>query len=413
MALEHLNIHSPAEIEPSAGHTKIMKTQMIKRLFIHKFLSATTVMLILSAAMLSFASCVTEDLDDCPDIRLFIKTDHETGRYGEPNGTRAASRAENPDEWYNSIDSIDVYVFDENEKFVTLWKGGAYTPGVDYEVPLSYMGLPEGVYTFVAWSNSDEINDDTSGKHYYTNFDELMNALASGDPGEGGGSTSPQGELLLTDMRMDMKHPEGRLYDEESADLPHRHHGIERVYVSNSSILNGHHVLELFPSIHKVSFTVIGVPSDPTGSHTITVTDRNSAHDFRNNYIRGQEPHRVRRSLTPMVEEPQQATRADEEPPVLTASMYLMQLSDATTTRVEIHNPGDPDNPVYVVPDLNKMILNAHTGGTSVDEDTRPLDYNEKLEFTVSMDLKGYPDITFIINGWRYHYVHIDIGDNW
>ncbi len=383
---------------------------MIKRNLVSRLFTAA-----LAIITVSLASCVKETFVDCPpDVRLLIKTDEDALRYGEPGGTRAESRAGDPEEWYNSIDSIDVYVFDENEKFVTLWKGGPYTPRVDYEVPLRELRLKEGVYTFVAWSNSDERLDSLGGSCYYSNFEELMHSVQPGDPGEEGEEESaPQTpeterEFFLSDLRMDIKHPEDGLYDEDSEFFPHRHYGIlRRAYVSNNSIQTGDNTIEIFPSIHKVIFSVIDANADSLSGRTLTVVDKNSAHDFFNRPIAEQE-YRVRRPLNLDVVTPQEPeepeTRADAAP-TLSTEMYLMQLDDNTTTSVEIHNTDDPDNPVqvYRVRNLVELIQNTY------NFNDQPLDFDERLEFNISLDIRGYPQIVLIVNGWRYTYQHIDM----
>ncbi len=363
----------------------------------------------LAVSAVSLASCVKENFEEeCPpDVRLLIKTDQDTGRYG----TRADSRARNVEEWYDSIDSIDVYIFDENEKFVTLWKGGPYTPGVDYEVPLREIGLMEGVYTFVAWTNSDDNHDDDSGYHYYSNFGELMSALGAGEPTEDGENPTnpqvPEPNFTMGDMQMHMKHPEDRFYDDNSESFPHRHHGIlEKAYVSENSILAGGNILEIFPSIHKVNFTIIDLNSNPLSSRSVTVVDRNVSHDFLNSYIYGDD-YRVRRHLS-IAGAGESETPADETAPPMSASMYLMQLNDDTGTNVEIHSTDDPKDHklVYEVPDLVHIIKTVYV------LNNQPLDFDETLEFNVTIEIGAKTHTTFIVNGWRYDQEHIDMGGN-
>ncbi len=346
---------------------------MVKRTFIDRiFVAAQTV---LALSVLFFASCVKEQDEGCPpDVRLYIKTDEEMAIFG----SRGDSRAHDIKEWYSSIDTVAVYVFDENEKYVTVWHGGPYKSGVDYEVPLRTIGLPEGVYTFVAWTNR--------GDEYMCNLEELESL------GE---------DFYLDDMRMNMAVPDDG--DAIGNLLRHRHHGIlERAYVSHNSILfPGPNAITLKPSLHKVNFTVTGIaPSTLGDGHTISVVDNNPTHSFRNEYIPGLDKYRHRHALTTDTSNP--GTRAGDD--ALSASMYLMQLDDNTMTSVEIHNVNDPDEPVHVLDDLTGLIRTVYSevGGRNVD-------FDERLEFDITIRVNTEFTVSVRINGWDY--IRKDIGD--
>jgi hypothetical protein len=322
-----------------------------------------------TATMLTSASCVAEWPEDCPpDTRLFIRTDQEMGFFT----SRGESRAHNIDEWYDCIDTMEVYVFDENEKYVTVWRGGRYTPGEEFEVPLVDLTLNEGVYTFVAWTNL--------GDEYLCNLEELTE---SGD------------DFHLDDMRMSLIVPgEG---DAIESDLNHRHHGIlERAYVSNNSILfPGPNVIVLHPSLHRVNVTVTGLESaTATDPHTVTVIDNNSSHDFRNACIPNLDRYHHRRALTP-VQAPSPGTRADVTG-ALGSSVYLLQLHDATDTTLEIHRAADPGTALFSEPDLVSLIRTVYGfNGRSVNLD-------EILEFDINIDLSSKSVITIVVNSWVY-----------
>ncbi len=350
--------------------------------------------------MLIIPSCVAEKPEDCLDVRLLIKTDQDSGRWA--GSTRSRTRTSDIEEWYNSIESIDLYVFDENEKFVTLWEGGPYTPGMDYEVPLKEIGLSEGVYTFVAWTDP--------GTYYVSNLEDLMNVMETeeGETATRQAEPEPEPEFYLQDMRMFMNMD--KLVDNGSnaieENLPHRHYGIlQRAYVSNNSILYPKPAtLEISPSIHKVNFTVVGITTqtlDDRDDFTLSVTDKNSAHTFHNAYDPdlGQ-PYKHIRPLN-VVSEPGE-TRAVDENTRLTASMHLMQLNDDTMTRIEIHDARFPDEPVHVEENLVDLIRTVYsTGGQVVNDEF----FKEILEFDVTIDLRTYPKIILNINGWQYIYI--------
>ncbi len=319
--------------------------------------------------MLTFASCVKEQFAFCPpDVRLYLKTDHELGIYD--------SRATDIEDWYSSIDTVAVYIFDENEKYVTAWHGGRYTPGDEFEVPLIKLGLREGVYTFVAWTNR--------GDEYLCNLEQL----------EARRDTTGI-DFYLDDMRMTMTLPEDGGAIE--SDLRHRHHGIlERAYVSNYSILSpGPNVISLMPSLHRVNLTVTGVaPSSTVSGHTLTVTDSNSAHDFRNQNVPDLDVYSHRRPFT-VVDPGSNGTRA-EQSATMTSSIYLMQLHDDTVTGFEIHNDADPSAPIHVEEDLVELI------NTVYGANRRGVDLDEVLEFNIAIDVSSKLQTVFYINGWQY-----------
>jgi hypothetical protein len=360
----------------------------MNRPFNNKLLAAA-----LAALTVSFASCVKEEWEDCLDMRLLIETDQD-----HTWATRAVTRTTQTrvEDWYECIDSIDVYVFDENRKFVTVWTGGAYDSTVDYEVPLVDLRLPEGVYTFVAWTHCGD------NGYYNSNLDELLAADQPQEPEDPENPEEPKTRapgdgFKLEHMLMHMQVPENG--DAFEQNISHRHHGIlHRAYVSNNSILDPlPATIEISPSIHKVNFDVTGIhsrTSDDRDDFTLTVIDSNTTHDFSNQYIRDHgEPYRHIRPLK--VKTSGGETRVDENT-VLTTSMHLMQLDDNSVTRVEIHNDLYPDEPIHVEENLRTLIQMAYgAGGESVN-------FDETLEFDIEIDLRAYPTITFIINGWVY-----------
>ncbi len=330
--------------------------------------------------MLTLASCVAEPLADCPpDVRLYMMTDHEMGYYG--------SRTADIEEWYSSMDTVAVYVFDENERYVTVWHGGRYTPGEEFEIPLIEMNLREGVYTFVAWTNQ--------GDEYLSNLEDL----------EARRETTGE-EFYLDDMRMTMSLPgEGGAIED---DLRHRHHGIlERAYVSNNSILSpGPNIIAMMPSLHRVNISVTGVsPNTKATDHTLTVTDSNWEHDFHSLNVPELDTYSHRRPFAPVGDESNDTrtgtdtgTDTRAEPPVaMAASIYLMQLHDDTVTSFEIHhNSEDTTTSIHREEDLVQLINDAY------GFNRRGVDFNEVLEFDISIDVSSKLQTVFYINGWQY-----------
>jgi hypothetical protein len=368
-------------------------------------LPATAAAAIAAAAIAGAAmtACVAEPWEYCPP-RLLISTDHEVEMYGPVDATRAQSRARSVEDWYHGcIDTVAVYIFDENERFVTLWKGGPYTPGVEYEIPLREICLPEGVYTFVAWTNLDadhscNITDDE---------------LAAGT-----------GDYRLDDFMVNFRHEDGTIHE----DCEHRHFGIrERVNVANYSILDPREsTIILDPGVHKVNFMVVGVePSKITGdSHSVAVTDRNLQHDFRNRVVPNGEPYRQTRALEDVTGLPggpgnwhDYDPEAGATPPpgvdptsgfsVLTASMHLMQIHDLSKTGFEIRHDraADPGERVlFRYDDIVALIQLVYSSNE------QKVNFEETLEFDIVISFVAESYVMLTINGWTYRLNETELG---
>jgi hypothetical protein len=262
--------------------------------------------------------------------------------------------------------------------------------------------LPEGVYTFVAWTHCSDDGD------YKSNLDELIAADQPQEPEdpEESETRAPGDGFKLEQLLMHMQVPENG--DAIEQNFGHRHYGIlYRAYVSNNSILDPlPATIEVSPSIHKVNFTITGIGYNTIDDeHTLTVIDNNSIHNFRNQYIPGLEPYHHRRILE-KIEAPEQPETRAVEYPILHTSMHLMQLDDQTKTIVQIHNAENAAQPEKLHKyDINlvEMIERAYTGNN------QPVNFDEILEFDIVIDLTARAQITFHINGWSYLWVPADL----
>ncbi len=347
-------------------------------------------------AVLILPGCVAQEYEYCPP-RLFIITDHDAGLYGEPAATRAQSRARYVDEWFESIDSIHVYIFDENERFVTLWEGGGYIPGQTYEVPFDKLGLPEGVFTFVAWSN--RFGDHTC------NVQEL---LASGE------------DFYLDDMVLHLDTRDGVISD----DINHRHWGIlERANMTNTSVIAPlEYTIVIDPAIHKLNFMLEGVESDMASrataaeDYSVTVSDNNSVHTFRNDFVPDQPTYYNTRTMMDVTGAPggpgawfddegipPAGTDPEDGYSLYTTSIYAVQMHDLSKTGVEIRND-DTGRVIFEEDDIVSLINLVYSSNS------QKVDFEETLEFDilVSFITSGY--ITLNINGWTYRLNDVDLG---
>jgi hypothetical protein len=345
--------------------------------------------------------CVAEKWEYCPP-RMFVSTDHEMGIYGEPNATRAQSRARTVSDWYDCIDTVAVYIFDENERFVTLWKGGHYTPGQEYEIPLQEIGLPEGSYTFVAWTNL--------GRDHYANFADT--ALTA----------RPR---YLDEMVMNIRLDDGTV----TRDPAHRHFGIrERVNLTNNSILTPRQsTIVLDPAIHKVNFMVEGIAPQKIrpGSIRVNVTDGNPQHDFHNKFVRqdsGQTYTQTRtmedvtglpggpgdwRGEGPGEVNPPAGVDPTNGLTLYTSSMGLVQIHDLPMTGFEIRNEAETDarkKTLFKYDNLVSLIQLVYNGNN------QKVDFEETLEFDIVISLVAEAYVTLTINGWTYRLNTMNLG---
>uniref|UniRef100_S0DGJ5 Uncharacterized protein n=1 Tax=termite gut metagenome TaxID=433724 RepID=S0DGJ5_9ZZZZ len=251
--------------------------------------------LTIASVMFALVGCFAEDYSFCPpvdptNVRLVVTTDYE-----KETATRGAAEIG----WYrDQIDAVTVFVFDGAGKYVTSWEGGAYTLGVDYEVPLT---LPEGeTYHLVAWTNRCRDEYDLS------HWGDALN-----------------GELTMDELTMEMNLPASRIM---RSDIPHRHHGTLTLDAAATRATETHEIV-ISPHTYKVNFILRGyLPMN--NKFEAGVTDRNTHHTFACSHVAGQDEYRHVRTLSST-----DGTRAASE---MSASMILLQIGDDTGTAFDI-----------------------------------------------------------------------------
>ncbi len=346
-------------------------------------------------AILILPGCVAQRWEYCPP-RLFIVTDHDAGRYGDPASTRAQSRARHVEEWFDHIDSIHLYIFDENERFLSIWAGGPYTPGQRYEVPLPELCLPEGVYSFVAWTNR-------WGDHT-CNVQEL---LARGE------------DFYLDDLMMCVDTRDGVL----TGDLNHRHWGIlERAHISNESIIAPReYTIVIDPAIHRVNFMLEGVEVEgatraAAGDYSVTVSDNNPLHTFRNKLVPDQPAYYHTRSMEDVTGKPggPGAWESDQGiPPVgtdhkkgvslLASSINLVHIHDLSKTGFVMRN-NDTGEVLFEEDDIVGLINLVYRANHQTK-----IDFEERLEFDIVVSFASPYYVNININGWTYRLNEIEL----
>ena len=297
------------------------------------------------SAMLGVAallgSCIKDDLSNCPphyNVHLRLKTDAEvtgTTNYLDRYG----------------IETVTVYVFDKDGKFVTLWNGGPYTIGQEYDIPLH---LGSGKYTFVAVTNL--------GDTYTTNYtvDELYAQKPS-----------------INEVLMSLNVPAGGII---SGDIPDLHYGV----LPDKTIdgLQSYNLdMVVAPKTYKVNFTVTGVNN--TGVYTFDVSDT---------------PYSS--TLNDVVTVPQ--PRMDDHyrrngqftGNQLTTSMIMVDLASGKNMPFTITNSVTGE--VYSG-DLINMIETAYRNSPNL-----ATLFDNTFEFNIELSLASDMSVTITVNGWKY-----------
>jgi hypothetical protein len=318
---------------------------------------------IAALAALGLTACVAEDYGACLDTRLLIATDHEVLYASRADGRTSRTEI---DEWYNCVESVCVYVFDEQHRYVTHRDAPKFTWRQTCEVPLREMGICDGVYTFVVWTNHNDL--------YSSNVAALN---------ENGGAH-------LDACRLDADTSPGEM----TGDFTHLHHGIlEKVRITNNSPVEDVKTIIIDPVVHKVNFAMSGLDGNDH-SWSLTVTDRNGLRNFRNEYVEGEDrEYTLTRTLDLAGE-----TRATQTG---STSMMLLQLHDDTGTDLTLKN--ETTGQVHYQTDLVELIERVYgfAAGQAVD-------FERTLEFDVTLNFAAQTIYSITINGWTYR-----LNENW
>lgn len=283
------------------------------------------------AASVALASCMTENMDDCPQVNsvmvVVIAHDDEAaiGRAGT-----------------QTIENTYIYVFDENYNYYALFTGGKYTYGERYETLLD---LDPGTYHFVVWTNI--------GQTYGT-----TQIYGPGDPAA---------QMVVT-----FNYPSTGIVDD---DIPDLHHGM----YTRAEVLAGtdnEFIVVIYPHTYRVNFTVEGLP-EGNSDYGFTIEDNNTYYTFGNELIEQADRFSYVRTSRFTAGE-------------LGASMNVLHLADGRQPWFTFTQ----DAAALYDNDLIEMIYEAHSGtGITVDFDTM-FEFDLVLNFSAGLDvtvtLKGW-----------------------
>jgi hypothetical protein len=308
-------------------------------------------------------SCIKDNQDDCPpthNVRLLVTTDYEK----EALGTRAAAEKN----WYQEqIENVTVYIFDENDHFVTHRAGGAYTLGKPYEM---LFNLPtEHHYRFVAWTNQ--------GSSY--------------TPSHSG--TRLTDSLTFDELSVQLSMPSERTLTE---DIPHRHQGVlSSANISRSDGNIDSLEIVLSPHTYRVNVEVEGLVTSHD-QYRVTITDRNDRHGLDTHLISGEEYRHVR--LIDFVPDEGETFAVDK----LSSSMILLQIGDDTGTAFQVENL--TEGTILYTADLLETIQKAYTGqiGPGLRYSSLADLLNRVYQYTITLYFTSLGDVEVKVNNWKY-----------
>lgn len=298
---------------------------------------STVLMLLLISTLLAVSSCVNDDLDGClrENVRILVKTNTETSR-------AATDRYQ--------IDNIILFVFDEDNRFVTAWQGGAHTPNEPYEALLR---INPGTYHFVVWTNQGDV---------YTTTQSLEECQAQ--------------QPLFSDLTMYMKCPANNCLTEEIPDL---HHGLLTDAVVQRNKFNEFTII-LTPNTYKLKFTVDGLAVNED-NYNFRVKDNNSHYTFSNS-IRDEQAE---------FEHLRTTIFSGRE---LKTSMKVLRLTHDRSPVFDLTNQAS--GKCLYTDNLVTMIQKAYSAGGQT------VDFSRTFEFDIRITFRGNLGVTISINGWSY-----------
>ncbi|MCD7937059.1 MAG: FimB/Mfa2 family fimbrial subunit [Tannerellaceae bacterium] len=295
--------------------------------------------------ILLLTACIKDDMDECGTTRVWVKFD--TSMYTLPAGE-------------HHIESVHVYMFNEEEQLVHQWQGSSYNyaAGEQYEVPVD---LPPGTYRFIAWTNQ--------GEAYKT-------------------KQAPR----LSDIQLYLEEMKQGIYTE---DIPDLHYGtLEKITVDPTQ--DHEYTLYLIPNTYRINLTVTSLPEgNDEDEYLFSITDNNTRYNFNNRVIENQQPYSHQRT-----------SKFEEDK--LNASIRTLTLhGNHAIENIGKEDTGDrsptllfknnTDGTELFTEDMVKIIRTAYaTAG-------RQVDFDETYEFNIILSFDANMNVTISVNGWTYN----------
>ena len=356
-----------------------MKNLSVKRL------SCLCIGAVLSASLFTSCELMTEDRDDCPmGLYLNFRYDYNLQR---------------ADMFNDHVGAVDVYVFDENGKYVTMRSEA----NIDNLRPLaspSYMmkmDLPAGKYKFIVLGGQTSYdNQMKSGRARF-----VRTELKAGD------------DMTAMNITLDTE-TDGNILivDNNGQPLDTLWHGMEVVPVEVFAEKPTYHTISLMRDTKKINVTLREL-DDPTmmdvANYDMTITDKNSHLLWDNT---------VDESCT-VVYTPHAMWNSEDRTPAIDSNDNQIEgtgkigHADFMTSRIIYHNNVADDGILSVVnkktgvevirvdlPDLLSRLRTSEELYAYSEQEFLDRGYDYQLDFFLKGDRLAYVNISISILGW-------------
>lgn len=340
---------------------------------------------VLSASVFASCSLMTEDRSDCPmGLYLNFKYDYNLERANM---------------FHDHVGAVDVYVFDENGRFVTC-QSEANVEGYRPLAATSYlmqMNLEPGKYKFIVLAGQDAYNDQLQRERARFIRSELQ----------------PGSDMTDLDIRLETQDKGGLvLVENNGLPLDTLWHGLELASVEVFAEKPTYHTISLMRDTKKINVTLREL-DDPTtmdvDNYKMTITDRN-AHLLWDNSLD---------ETQTVVYTPHAIWNTDDRTPAFDSNGNPLEgvgkiaHADFMTSRLLYHENPSEDGILSVInknteievirvnlPDLLSRLRTSEEIYRYSAQEFLDRGYDYQLDFFLKGDRLAYVNISISILGW-------------
>ena len=340
----------------------------------------------LSASVFTSCEMMKEDRDDCP-VGLYLNFEYNYN-------------LERADMFNDHVGSVDVYVFDEEGKYVTCQSEtnvGDYRPLAD-PAYLMHMNLIPGRYKFIVLAGQNAYADQLeSGRAHF-----VRSELNVGD------------DMTALNIKLDTQADGNNmlLVDNHGLPLDTLWHGMETTAVEVFPEKPTYHTISLMRDTKKINVTLREL-DDPTvmdiANYDMTITDHNN-HLLWDNSLN---------ETNPVVYTPHATWNTDDRTPAFDPNGDPLETvgkighADFMTSRILYHDNAAEDGILSVVnkttgmevihvnlPDLLSRLRNSEEIYRYSAQEFLDRGYDYQLDFFLKGDKLAYVNISISILGW-------------
>lgn len=356
-----------------------------------KYLSIKRLTWLCVAALLVpvFTSCdmMTEDRDDCP-LGLYLKFKYDYN-------------LERADMFNDHVGAVDVYVFDENGKYVTMQSEANVENSLPLAVPTytMKMDLGPGRYKFIVLAGQNTYSEQMeSGRARFVRSD-----LTAGD------------DMTAFDIRLETTSMGSNMLLVENKGLPldTLWHGMEVEPVEVFAEKPTYHTISLMRDTKKINVTLREL-DDPTQmdvtNYDMTITDRNS-HILWDNSLN---------ETNTVVYTPHETWNTDDRTPAFDhngdplGEVGKIAHADFMTSRIMYHDNSQDDGILSItnnktntevvrvnLPDLLSRLRSSEEIYQYSVQEFLDRGYDYQLDFYLKGDRLAYINISISVLGWN------------